>query len=71
MLGILRDPVGRTPWSALIPLDPLFSQPKQPHAIPERPAGGAAADQGLPLAARNAHMWDRPPGLSLRFTPRY
>jgi hypothetical protein len=39
--------VGRTPWSARVPLDPLFAQLNQPHAIPERPTGGSAADQGV------------------------
>jgi hypothetical protein len=37
---------GRTPWSARVPLGPLFAQPNQPHGIPERPAGGLAADRG-------------------------
>ena len=39
--------VGRTPWSARVPLDPLFVQPHQPHAIHKRPTGGSAADQGV------------------------
>src|SRR6266516_4049329 len=26
--------VGRTPWSARVPLDPLFAQSNQPHAVP-------------------------------------
>jgi hypothetical protein len=30
--------VGRTPWSARAPLDPLFAEPDQPQPIPERPA---------------------------------
>jgi hypothetical protein len=80
------DKVGRTPWSARVPLDPLFAELNQPHAIPERPTGGPAADQGdspticaeWSLGATvsdiglpgNADMWDRPPGLSFRLTPR-
>jgi hypothetical protein len=40
--------VGRTPWSARVPLDPLFDQPNQSDATPERTTGGAAADQGGP-----------------------
>jgi peptidoglycan/xylan/chitin deacetylase (PgdA/CDA1 family) len=32
--------VGRTPWSARVPLDPLFG-------VQHRPAGGPAADQGV------------------------
>jgi hypothetical protein len=41
----MRKAVGRTPWSAQVPLDPLFAQPNRPDVIPERPTGGAAADQ--------------------------
>ena len=40
--------VGRTPWSARVPLDPLFVRPNQPHAIHKRPIGGSAADQVRP-----------------------
>jgi hypothetical protein len=39
--------VGRTPWSARVPLDPLFAEPNRPHAIPERPTRGSSADQGV------------------------
>ena len=39
--------VGRTPWSARVPLDPLFALPNQPRVIPERPTGWSAADQGV------------------------
>src|SRR6202162_1075113 len=39
--------VGRTPWSARVHLDPLFAQANQPHAIPERPTGEAAANHGV------------------------
>jgi mono/diheme cytochrome c family protein len=39
--------VGRTPWSARGLLDPLFALKNQPHSIPERPARGPAADQGV------------------------
>jgi hypothetical protein len=46
-LGIVRKTVGRTPWSARVPLDPLFDQRKQCDAIAERPTGGSAADQGV------------------------
>src|SRR5437879_2074311 len=38
--------VGRTPWSARVPLDPLFVS-KQFPAERERPARGPAADQGV------------------------
>jgi hypothetical protein len=34
-------------WSARVPLDSLFVQPHQPHAIHKRPTGGSAADQGV------------------------
>ena len=39
--------VGRTPWSARVPLDPHLAMEIQPLAIPGRPAGGPAADQGV------------------------
>ena len=39
--------VGRTPWSARVPLDPLFTLPNQPHTIAGRPTGGRRADQGV------------------------
>jgi hypothetical protein len=35
-----RLTVGRTPWSARVPLDPLFAQQSHPPAMPERLAGG-------------------------------
>ena len=43
LLGVViwMEKVGRTPWSARIPLDPPFEQPK-------RPAGGPAAGPGVP-----------------------
>jgi hypothetical protein len=33
--------VGRTPWSARVPLDPLFVSPFN------KPTGGSTADQGV------------------------
>ena len=39
--------VGRTPWSARVPLDPLFAKPNQP-----RPTGPQAADQGASPTVR-------------------
>src|SRR6266567_1965517 len=39
--------VGRTPWSARVPLDPLLAQPNQPEAIHERPTRASAADRGV------------------------
>jgi hypothetical protein len=81
MFGILHKPVGRTPWSARVPLDPLFAHPKQPHAIPERPPRGYLRTRACrwPLKIslhqwnrqRFADMWDRPPGLSSGLTLRY
>jgi len=42
---------GRTPWSARVPLDPLFAQPNQPGAIRERPTralpGGDPGGRGV------------------------
>ena len=38
--------VGRTPWSARVPLDPLFAQSNQPHVIAEAPTRASAAGQG-------------------------
>jgi predicted nucleic acid-binding protein len=46
-LGIMYKTVGRTPWSARVPLDPLFEQPNQSDATLERPTGESAADQGV------------------------
>jgi hypothetical protein len=53
--------VGRTPWSARVPLDPLSAQQNQPHASTERPTGGSAADQGVrpTLSARRFWVSDR------------
>jgi hypothetical protein len=39
--------VGRTPWSARVPPDPLFAGQNHPQAIPKRPTGASAADQGV------------------------
>jgi hypothetical protein len=39
--------VGRTPWSARVPLDPHLAPSHQPRAILERPTGASAADQGV------------------------
>jgi hypothetical protein len=39
--------VGRTPWSARVPPDPLLAPSSKPHAILERPTGASAADQGV------------------------
>ena len=44
-LGIVHKTVGRTPWSARVPLDPLFAPPNQPHAI-SKEADRGAADRG-------------------------
>jgi len=41
-----RLTVGRTPWSARVPLDPLFAQQSHPHAMPRGWPGAAAT---LPL----------------------
>jgi hypothetical protein len=45
---IVRKAVGRTPWSARVPLDPLFAQPNRPNVIPERPIGASALTIGRP-----------------------
>jgi hypothetical protein len=48
--------VGRTPWSARVPLDPPLAQPPQTRAASERPTGGSAANQGVrPTLARRHH----------------
>jgi hypothetical protein len=39
--------VGRTPWSARVPLDPLFALHGQELPFPKKPARGPAADQGV------------------------
>jgi hypothetical protein len=46
-LGMGAQSVGRTPWSARVPLDPLLAPSDQPHVTQERPTGGSAADQGV------------------------
>jgi hypothetical protein len=52
-LVIVHKKVGRTPWSARVPLDPLYDQPNQSGAIIEGPTGGSAADQGVrPTASK-------------------
>jgi len=38
--------VGQTPWSARVPLDPLFA-PREVLAARDKPARGPAADQGV------------------------
>src|SRR6266568_4872093 len=45
MMELCGNPVGRTPWSARVPLDPLFVWNQFP-AECEWPARGPAADQG-------------------------
>jgi hypothetical protein len=59
---LCMEKVGRTPWSARVPLDPLLAQPSQPHAIPQRPTGASAADRGgrptgLLLVAASSALW--------------
>jgi hypothetical protein len=44
--------VGRTPWSARVPLDPLFAQPNQPHTIPERLAREEAEAPAHPWSVK-------------------
>ena len=44
----MKANVGRTPWSARVPLDPLFFQPNQAHAIPEEADGGVGRGPGGP-----------------------
>jgi hypothetical protein len=46
-LGMGAQSVGRTPWSARVPLDPLLAPPDQPHVTRERPTGESAADRGV------------------------
>jgi peptidyl-prolyl cis-trans isomerase SurA len=48
LLPLVLSLVGRTPWSARVPLDPLFAPQIQPHRVP---AGGRnAAETPAPLA---------------------
>jgi hypothetical protein len=54
---LLAALVGRTPWSARVPPDPLLTRRDQPQAIPEWPTRESAADQGVHptvIAAQNA-----------------
>jgi hypothetical protein len=39
--------VGRTPWSARVPLDPPLRRGIKLGAAPPRPTGASAADQGV------------------------
>ena len=55
MTRALIPKVGRTPWSGRVPLAPLFARPNQSRGIPERPTGGAAADQGVRPTTNAAH----------------
>jgi hypothetical protein len=50
---LLATFVGRTHWSARVPLETLLAQPSGARAIIERPTGASAADQGVrPTNAR-------------------
>src|SRR5580698_3684882 len=44
---MVAQSVGRTPWSARVPLDPLSAPPNQPHVTRERPTRASAADRGV------------------------
>jgi glycosyltransferase involved in cell wall biosynthesis len=46
MADLVGELVGRTPWSARVPLDPLFARRNQQQGNLERPTGESAADQG-------------------------
>jgi hypothetical protein len=46
--------VGRTPWTARVPLDPLLARLNQPRA--ERPTGASAADQGVHPTVNATHI---------------
>jgi hypothetical protein len=43
---LLAALVGRTPWSARVPLDPPFARPSRSHAL-AGPTRASAADQGV------------------------
>ena len=48
--------VGRTPWSARVPLDLLYAKRKN-YRSPKRPTGASAADQGVrPTSASAGHL---------------
>ena len=47
--------VGRTPWSARVPPDPLLARRDLPQAIPERPTRASAADHGVHPTLNSAH----------------
>ena len=69
-----RRLVGRTPWSARVPLDPLFARPNQLQ-IRERPTGGAAVDQGvrptIATALWGSQSWLQPAFSRLHSTPSF
>jgi glycosyltransferase involved in cell wall biosynthesis len=43
----MADLVGRTPWSARVPPDPLSAAPAQPQASAKNPTGESAADRAV------------------------
>jgi hypothetical protein len=53
---VSAEKVGRTPWSARIPLDPPLAQPQRIRAASERPTGGSAADRGVRPTLRKPSM---------------
>jgi len=70
----IQTTVGRTPWSARVPLDPLFAQPNQPDAtiITERPVVGKLCGVRATGFRRNpgdASCKNDPPDASPDFDP--
>jgi len=50
--------VGQTPWSARVPLDPLFDRRVGSSDSNDRPTRASAADQGVrPTGAKYAAWW--------------
>jgi hypothetical protein len=54
--AVSAEKVGRTPWSARVPLDPPLARPQQIHVASERPTGGSAADRGVRPTLRKRSM---------------
>src|SRR6266702_503439 len=69
MMELCRNPVGRTPWSARVPPDPLFVWNQFP-AERERPARGPAADQGVrPTIYAGVRRWEKLSDIRLKSPP--
>ncbi|SPF34845.1 hypothetical protein SBA4_1580010 [Candidatus Sulfopaludibacter sp. SbA4] len=62
--GILHELWGRTPWSARVPLDPLFDTAKSARCDPREADEGAGSGPGgppmgsAPQLRQNVRLWE-------------